>query len=456
MRQAEAPRTGALGRGAITGLAVARAGIAELGHRVGLGAGDAPQRQARHEAEIGRILFQAMSQLRGTALKVSQILSMEAGFLPEGVRHELARACHQVTPLNRALVGRVFRQSFGQEPEALFDRFEPAAFAAASLGQVHRAELRGQGRLAVKVQYPGIAATIPADMRLLRGTLKALGHGVLSLPDAPVLDRLMDEIEATLQREVDYLQEAEQMQWFAEQATLPGVVCPRPLPSHCRREVLTQQHLDGLHLDDWLRGQPDAARRDALGQRLFDWFMQCAFGLGRLQADLHPGNFLFLHDGRLGVLDFGCTRTLSDHFRTALCASWSAQLLPPGPARSRRLLDSYRRLGLIAADLPQAYFDDTLWPALQAFLDWQSEPFRLADAEGRFDFGRKSAPVHPDRATHQLLMQHLAGMPPEMPAFERGWLGLMHLLSRIGARVDTRNPWVERPATGAAAPADLS
>ena len=446
MPGADAPRTGALSRSAITGLAVARAGIAELGHRVGLGCGQAEQRQARHEAEIGRILFQAMSQLRGTALKVSQILSMDAHFLPVGVRRELARACHDVPPLNRALVGRVFRQAFGQEPEALFTRFEPTAFAAASLGQVHRAELSGQGRLAVKVQYPGIAATIPADMRLLRTTLKALGHGVLVLPEAAVVDRLLDEIEDTLQREVDYLQEADQLQWFGEHATLPGVVCPRPLLSHCRRQVLTQEHLEGRHLDDWLSHHPDQSRRDALGQCLFDWFMHCAFGLGHLQADLHPGNFLFLHDGRLGVLDFGCTRKLSAVFRDALTASWSAQLLPPGPAQHALLLASYRRLGMVSPGLSETDFSRTVWPALKGFLDWQSEPFRLVDAEGRFDFSRKSPPIHLDRSEHQVLMQHMNGLPPEMPAFERGWMGLMHLLTRIGARVDTRTSWVMHPA----------
>ena len=442
MARADAPRTGALARGAITGLAATRIGMAHMGHR--LRTGSAPQdgeRQARHEAELGRILFQALGQLRGTALKVSQLLSMDTTLLPEGVRRELARACHQALPLNRALVGRVFRQSFGQEPEALFAQFEPQAFAAASLGQVHRARLDGHGAVAVKVQYPGIAATIASDMRLLRAALKALGQGVLPLPEPPVVERVLQEIEATLHREVDYLHEAQQLAWFADHATLPGVVIPRPVASHTRAQVLTLDHVEGLHLDAWLQGAPSQAQRDAAGQRLFDWFLHCAFGLGQLHADLHPGNVLFLPDGRIGMLDFGCTRALSAGFRADLARAWSAVLRPEGPDRNQHLLAAYRALGLLAPSLDQATFTRELLPVLTPMLDWQVQPLRTP----RFDFAHKTAPQHPAPAQQRLLADHLAGMPPEMPAFERAWMGLMHLLTRLGARVDTANRWIAPP-----------
>src|SRR3989344_4679719 len=173
MARTEPPRTGRLARGTSTGTAAARIGMAKLGHRVRT---PSAQAQADHEAALGRILFGALGQLRGSALKVSQLLSMHPGLLPDGVRQELARAHHQAPPLNRALVGRVFRQAFGQEPEALFEHFEPTAFAAASLGQVHRAQLAGHGTVAVKVQYHGIAATITSDMQLMRAALRALAH----------------------------------------------------------------------------------------------------------------------------------------------------------------------------------------------------------------------------------------------------------------------------------------
>ena len=165
------PSTGRLSRGAIAGMAVARAGLAHLGHKAQSLTRDAAQSaQARtaHEAELGRILFAALNQLKGTALKASQLLSMELGFLPDGMRQELSRAHYQVTPLNRALVVKVMRQEFGQDPHTLFQQFEPQAFAAASLGQVHAATLFTGEAVAVKLQYPGMAASVGSDMRMLR------------------------------------------------------------------------------------------------------------------------------------------------------------------------------------------------------------------------------------------------------------------------------------------------
>jgi predicted unusual protein kinase regulating ubiquinone biosynthesis (AarF/ABC1/UbiB family) len=450
MGSADAPRTGRLARSAITGLAAARIGMAELGQRV---RPRSPQAQADHEAAVGRILFAALGQLRGTALKVSQLLSMHPDVLPEGVRRELARAQHQATPLNRALVGRVFRQAFGAEPEALFSRFEPTAFAAASLGQVHRAELAGHGTVAVKVQYPGIAATIGSDMKLMRAALATLGHTGMPMPAPAVVDSVMDGIEATLLREVDYLSEAQEMEWFAEHAALPGIVMAQPVMSHTRAQVLTQQHLPGLHIDAWLATGPTQQARDEAGQALWDWFMHCIWVLGRVHADPHPGNFLFLPTEtpdpgcRVGVLDFGCTQQLSPAFRAGIAQAWSALLLPEtDPARNAGVLAAYQSLGLISTAVTPQQYTAGMAPALVDMQTWQIEPLTQAV----FDFGTKRPPPI-TRADHQrLLGQHLAQVPGEMPGFERMWMGLMHLLTRLGARVrtDTGGPVRRPPAAG--------
>lgn len=425
------PRTSKLARGAITGLAAARIGMAELGHRT---RPRSPQAQAEHEAAVGRILFGALGQLRGSALKVSQLLSMHPQLLPEGVRSELARAHHQALPLNRALVGRVFRQAFGQEPEALFDRFEPTAFAAASLGQVHRAQLTGHGTVAVKVQYPGIASTIASDMQLVRGVLRTLAHTDLPLPDAGVVQAVMDEIEATLLREVDYLQEAAQLQWFAQHAAHPGVLIAQPVLSHTRAQVLTQQYLPGQPLQAWLATQPSQSLRDQAGQRLWDWFLHCTFVLGRVHADPHPGNFVFTADGAVGVLDFGCTRELSAPFRQHVARAWSALLRPAGaPGRDAQVLQAYRALGMARPGLSVQTYTREIAPALAEMQAWQIEPF----TQPVFDFGAKTPPPITSPAHQRVLGEHLVYVPPEMPVFERMWMGLMHLLTLMGARVRT-------------------
>ena len=116
--------------------------------------------QRRFEQDLGRILFWALNQLKGTALKLAQLLSAHAEFLPDAGRAELAKGCYQVTLINRSLLYKIFRAKFGQAPEQMFAHFDSMALAAASLGQVHDARLPDGSAVAVKVQYPEIAASI--------------------------------------------------------------------------------------------------------------------------------------------------------------------------------------------------------------------------------------------------------------------------------------------------------
>jgi predicted unusual protein kinase regulating ubiquinone biosynthesis (AarF/ABC1/UbiB family) len=249
----------------------------------------------------------------------------------------------------------------------------------------------------------------------------------------------MNEIEATLLREVDYLQEAEQLQWFARHAALPGVVMAQPILSHTRTQVLTQQYLPGQHLQAWLTTQPTQEQRDRAGQHLWDWFMHCIFVLGQVHADPHPGNFLFSPDGTVGVLDFGCTRSLSEGFRTHMAQAWSALLLPPtDSARNHQVLQAYQALGLVRNDLPLHTFATELAPALAGMQAWQLEPF----TQTVFDFGAKTPPPITAARHQRVLGLHLVQVPGKMPAFDRMWMGLMHLLTRLGARVRTQTPHI--------------
>lgn len=433
------PSTGRLARSTIAGVAVARAGMAHLGHKATeLTRSPAQSEAARagHEARLGRILFSALNQLKGTALKASQLLSMELGFLPDGMRQELARAHYQVTPLNRALVVKVLRQELGQDPHELFQQFDPLAFAAASLGQVHAATLADGAPVAVKLQYPGMADSIGSDMRLLRSLLLSLGAHSDALPKASILECVMADIETKLAEELDYQQEARALQWFGQHLTLPGLVVPQPVMARTTRRVLTMQRLQGLHLHEWLRTQPSQSERDHFGQRLFDAFMHCTFVLRRLQADPHPGNYLFLPDGRLGLLDFGCTRTLGTDFCQALGCAWSALLRsPPDTAQMQQ---AYRSLRLIDPALSAQDFCTQLLPALAELHAWQRLPFSVPV----YDF-TQHPPYPRPRAEHRSqALQHLQSVPPDLPYFDRAYLGLTQLLKSLGARVCTTNPWI--------------
>ena len=445
--QAALPRTGRVARGAIAGMAVARVGLAQLGHKAKsltrTEAAAAPA-QAAHEAELGRILFAAFNQLKGTALKASQLLSLELGLLPEGLRQQLARAHYQVTPLNRALVIKVLRQEFGpgfdQGPQRLFQHFEPQAFAAASLGQVHAATLANGEAVAVKLQYPGMAASMTSDMRMLRSLVQTLAGplagGVDALPSALVIERVLADIELKLAEELDYVHEAQALQWFGQHLTLPGLVIPQAVTACSTRSVLTMQRLQGLHVAEWLQTQPSQSTRDHYGQLLFDTFMHCAFALRHVQADPHPGNYLFMPDGQLGLLDFGCTRKLSSAFCASIQTAWSACLRSPADAVA--LLEAYRSIGLVSPGMTEQDFCTQLMPALADLHTWQLLPF----TQVIYDFAQH--PPYPPRSpAHQrVAMQCLQSVPADLPYFDRAHLGLVQLLRTLGARVRTANPWI--------------
>ena len=439
-----APPTSALKRSAITGIALAHAGVSHLGHKAKQSL-RSPEKKAlaqeEHDAELGRILFKALNQLKGCALKVSQILSMEAEFLPPAARRELAQACYQVTPLNRALVLKQFQQEFNSLPQDLFAHFQSSSFAAASLGQVHRARSKTGQELAVKIQYPGIASAIQSDMRLLRQILRAYSLGRDNLPSPAVMDRVLGEIEAKLNEELDYEHEAQQIDWFhqqvrASQSLAKHIVIPQVVTDFSSKRILSMEMLEGMHLDAWLATNPRQEQRNHFGQILFDWFWSSLFQLHRLHADPHPGNFLFMPDQRLGVLDFGCTQAISDDFPARIARHWTALMMNDlDETKAIALRASYLELAFFPQELNQQEFNQKILPALAPLHQWKIEAFQVRE----FDFGHKSPyPIHQDARQHKQLRAWFVGYHPDIPYFDRAFLGLMHMLKKIGARVHTR------------------
>tara|TARA_R110002073_G_scaffold176118_15_gene333816 strand:- start:5671 stop:7032 length:1362 start_codon:yes stop_codon:yes gene_type:complete len=436
--------TGKFSRSASFGMAATKIGLKHLG-RKGKNSLKGPENDAdrradqdRYEAEIGKILFQALNQLKGTALKASQILSLEVDFLPKGVRAELAKACHQVTPLNKALVHKVFRQAFQTSPHDLFETFEDTAFAAASLGQVHRARLADGSDVAVKIQYPGIAASIKSDITLLDRLLSILSSTTDLIPDRKVIRIILTEIEHQLAREVDYHQEAAHVQWFRDNLSLAGIILPATYPDHSSERVLTMQYLDGLHLDDWLATDPDQASRDHYSQLLFDLSLKSFFDLGCIHADPHPGNFLFMADSELGLIDFGCVKNVDPGFAAQQADFYNLLIRHQSQPDPQKLHELYFTMGLIDEDLDLQSFQDKLQPYLQGMQAWCIEPFQTP----RFDFTQKT-PV-PVLDTHEArqAMKFLKGMPRDLLYFDRTYHGLVHMLKKIGGRVVTENPWI--------------
>lgn len=244
-----------------------------------------------------------MGYLRGAVMKLGQVLAHWPDVLPGAFVDVLGRLHSEAPPMHFALVREVLHSELGGDPRAVFAEFETEAFAAASLGQVHRARTHDGRRVAVKVQYPDIARTIRSDL----ANLKSVAFPARLSGDWENLQAQFDAIRRMLELELDYLAEARHTRRAREQlADIEGVVVPEVIEAHSGARVLVTEYLDGRHLDAWLATKPSQAERDLQGARIARASFRQWYSGRTVYADPHPGNYLFLRDGRLGVIDFGC------------------------------------------------------------------------------------------------------------------------------------------------------
>jgi len=252
-------------------------------------------------------LYGTLSEMKGSVLKVAQMLAMEKNLLPAAYAEQFAQAQYQTPPLSGPLVVKAFRDAFGKSPFELFDRFEPEARQAASIGQVHFARKDGR-ELAVKVQYPGVASSIKSDI----GMVKPIALRIVGLSEAQVQPYL-DEVETRLLEETDYALELRRGQEIADKCRhLPHLEFARYYPELSGARILTMDWLPGQHLKEFMATNPAQAVRNQLGQALWDFYQFQFDTLHQVHADPHPGNFLLRaeHGGTVGVLDFGCVKAI--------------------------------------------------------------------------------------------------------------------------------------------------
>ena len=257
--------------------------------------------------EAAETLFKGLSLLRGTALKLGQLLSMELDLLPPEVCKELEKSYNQVPPLNRALTRKVVQEALGGPPEKFFKKFNLEAFAAASLGQVHRALSRDGEPLAVKIQYPGIQKTIRSDLRLVKVAFR-------SFAEYELLEPALEEIEERLIEETDYLMEADNDTFFFNHLGLDSVQVPRIHTNTTTDKILSASFVKGLPLNEWLKGSPAQESREKVAGILHEIFLKGLYELNCIHADPNPGNFIVGEDLTVGLVDFGCVKRFDPGF----------------------------------------------------------------------------------------------------------------------------------------------
>lgn len=263
------------------------------------------------DEENAKDIYDGLKSLKGSALKVAQMLSMEKNLLPSAYVDRFSLAQFSVPPLSGPLVRKTFKKYFGKYPEELFDTFATQSVNAASIGQVHLATKNGR-KLAVKIQYPGVANSIGSDLALV----KPVATRMFNLKGQDT-EKFFKEIEGKLLEETDYNLELEQSLTIKEQCKeIPNLLFPNYYADLSCEKILTMDWMDGIHLSEYAQDNNDQEKNKRLGQTLWDFYMYQMHILKSVHADPHPGNFLITEKGELVTIDFGCIKEIPEEFYT--------------------------------------------------------------------------------------------------------------------------------------------
>ncbi|MDC0176875.1 AarF/UbiB family protein [Polaribacter sp.] len=263
--------------------------------------------KARLNENNAEDIYDGLKQLKGSALKVAQMLSMEKSILPKAYVEKFSLSQFSVPPLSPPLVLKTFKKYFGKNPNEIYDKFDSVSVNAASIGQVHKAEKDGK-KMAVKIQYPGVAQSISSDLSLV----KPIAIKMFNIRGKDS-DKYFKEVENKLVEETNYILEIEQSQAIVEACKhIPNLKFPEYYPELSSDRIITMDWMNGVHLSQFSSDDQEVSTK--LGQSLWDFYMFQIHNLKKVHADPHPGNFLISPENELIVIDFGCMKTIPNDF----------------------------------------------------------------------------------------------------------------------------------------------
>ncbi len=428
-----------LKRSGIVALAAVKVGAKQLSHlskRPFLSSQQKASQTNNNDATNADIIFKALVQLRGIALKAAQMLSMETDMLPEKYRTELAKSYYQVPPLNRSLIRKEIIAELGDTPERIYKTFTDQAFAAASLGQVHHAQSKNNEQLAVKIQYPGIDVTINSDIQLVKQLVRPM-------KDYKEIKAILEEIEERMTEETNYLLEAENIEWFTQHLQMKQVLIPKVYHAQSSRRILSMQKLPGMHLTEWLKTNPSQQQINNAAQTIYDLYIHSVFKLHRFHADPNIGNYLFCPDGRIGLIDFGCVKRLSPQF--SLNLSQLCQAVETGDFE--KICHIYRALGVLSIptkDISDEFYTTTLAP----FFEWYAKPYRhkIFDFAKNRGFAHEGLKLAENMRKNQSKERKHVKLNKNFIYSDRTLYGLYKIFETMGAQVHMQNKWTHQGA----------
>jgi len=377
--------------------------------------------------EQTRLLVETLSQMKGAAMKAGQLLGLEGNdLLPPEVVEILSRLQSDGDPLPTADIERLLIEAWGQERYSQLQNLSPTSLASASIGQVHTATWNGR-KIAIKVQFPGVAQTIDSDVHLLKNVVEKL---IFVTRKKTELGALFEEIRQTLHQETDYLAEAGFMQQYRENfQQFGGYLIPAPINELCTPTVLAMDYQPGHKLKDWIK-HASTNEKQLLGERMMSLFLHEYLACGLVQTDPNWGNFLVAPGGELVVLDFGACKTYSKEFRTTYRQILSHSM----NRRKQELLAVSQGFGLIdpreESEAQEAYLH---------MMDVVIAPFRHV---GMFDFATETYSQNSKDASLAFAKALKFSPPPRDLIFlHRKLGGVFQTLKRMETRLDLRLVW---------------
>ncbi len=386
--------------------------------------GQGAKEEARRQrlARAGREMAAALGDLKGAAMKLGQILSSDPELLPPEMAKALTVLQRQAPPMPFSKVRSILEEEWGPDGFALFADIEEETLGAASLGQVHKGRLQDGRHVAIKVQYPGIRDSLEGDLSQLKRLLSI--NPVANIRKQA--NAYIEELRERFLLESDYREELQNLRDGAELfAFIPNLVIPKGVAELTTSKVLVMEQLEGVPLLDAFEtmSQED---RNRVGEILVHTWSG-SFHLHQfVHGDTHPGNFMYLNDGRVGLLDFGCVRRfdpeMTDGFLKLLVLTWEA--------RYDELPQLYADLGFGRGQVNQSA------DVLRAFGEVAAAPFLK---EGPFDFA--DWPLREGIQKFVLENLEFARLvpPPEALLYLRVLVGLRGLLHSGRCQVDVRH-----------------
>ena len=381
------------------------------------------------DASNAEDVYNSLSKLKGSALKVAQMLSMDENLLPKAYAQKFQMAQYNAPPLSYPLVVNTFRKQFGKTPDEIFDTFSKSAVNAASIGQVHKAELDGK-TLAVKVQYPGVADSVSSDLRLARPIALSLMN-----IKAKDLEKYLEEVEERLLEETDYELELKRSMDLTQKCShLENLKFPTYYPEYSTARIITMDWIEGNHLLEWIKTNPDQASRNKIGQALWDFYDYQVHHLHAVHADPHPGNFIITEDNLLGIIDFGCVKEIPDDYYREYF-----RLMEPGVTKQdayfQSLLNELEFILPGDSEKEKTYFTDIFTRLLELLgKPFSSRTFDFSDKK----YFEKVYGLADEIANDKQFRKSNAARGSRHGIYvNRTYFGLYNILHQIGAEVKT-------------------